>query len=216
MNAPSVYIEIRQNALKLLAGDNGLEVPLERLENNRLTPLSRERLTSSVREFLRKHGARPGTRAFCAIGARGVSLRRMTLPTASKEDLERLLVLQIESEFPLSPDELAWGYRVLERERSPENGSSKTQQLLVVAVKKELLEEYADVLTASGLTPSFTLAALARSRLVLQPPASYAVLDVGLSQSELISFENGSPGFLRVIPWGDEKTSDSAQLEALG
>ena len=102
MNAPNVYIEITPGSLHLLAGTEGLDVPLTRLESGRLDPVSRERLTASVRELLKKQGAQPGLRAFCAIGARGVSLRRLTLPTASKEELERLLVLQIEREFPLS------------------------------------------------------------------------------------------------------------------
>ncbi len=73
-------------------------------------------------------------RAFCAIGARGVSLRRWTLPAASKEELQRLLLLQIEREFPVAPDELAWGYRVVR------NGSGKPQEVIVAAVpSKQLL-----------------------------------------------------------------------------
>ena len=172
MTSRNVYIEISQDSLKALAGDDGLELPIERLENRRLHPACGERIAADLREFLKKHGARPGQRAFCAIGARGVLMRRMTLPAASKEELQRLLLLQIEREFPLAPDELAWGYRVLG------NGAGKSQELLVVAVKKEVVQEYADILSGSGLSPEFTLGALARSSLVARPPASYAVLEI--------------------------------------
>ena len=213
MNAPEIYIEIGQSSLRLLAGSAGLEAPLERLENGRITPVCRERLTASVREFLKKHGVRPGLRAFCAIGARGVSLRRLTLPAASKEELERLLLLQIEREFPLSPDELAWGHRALRPEPRPGNGSARTQELLVVAVKKESLQEYADILFDCGLTPLFTLGALARSGLVSQPPPSYAVLDIGRSHSELISFEDGVPSSIRVIAWGEQSIAGASEAE---
>src|SRR5439155_26316122 len=99
--------------LKVLDGEDGLELSLERLENGRLTPACRERLTSSLRLFLKRHKWRPRPRSVCAIGARGVSLRRLSLPASSKEELDRVLMLQIEREFPLSPDELAWGYRQL-------------------------------------------------------------------------------------------------------
>lgn len=206
MNSRNVYIEIGQDTLKVLFGDDGLELPLERLENRRLHPACGEKVTAGLREFLQKHGARPGQRAFCAIGARGVLLRRMTLPAAPKEELQRLLPLQIEREFPLAPDELAWGYRMLG------NGPGKTQELLVVAVKKEVVQEYADLLAASGLNAEFTLGALARSSIASRPPASYAVLEVGRNDSELITFENGAPGLIRILPWGG--SSDAAEFES--
>lgn len=215
MNAPNIYIEVSQSALKVLAANDGLEMPLERLENGRMAPLSRERVTATVREFLKKHGARPGLRAYCAIGARGVSLRRLTLPAASGEELERLLLLQIEREFPLSPDELAWGFRALGPQPRLANGSGKTQELLVVAVKKESLQEYADIFSECGLIPLFTLGALARSHLVSHPPASYAVLDIGRTQSELISFENGAPSSIRVIAVSEQNISGEAASVAL-
>ena len=206
MTSRNVYIEISQDSLKALIGDDGLELPLERLENQRLHPACGEKITAGLREFLQKHGARPGQRAFCAIGARGVLLRRMTLPAAPKEELQRLLLLQIEREFPLAPDELAWGYRVLGQ------GSSKTQELVVVAVKKEVVQEYADLLAASGLNSEFTLGALARSSLAPRPPASCAVLELGRHDSELITFEHGAPGSIRVLPWGG--SSDGAEFES--
>ena len=196
MTSRNVYIEISQDSLKALAGDDGLELPIERLENRRLHPACGEKIADGLREFLKKHGARPGQRAFCAIGARGVLMRRMTLPAAAKEELQRLLLLQIEREFPLAPDELAWGYRVLG------NGAGKSQELLVVAVKKEVVQEYADILSASGLSPEFTLGALARSSLVARPPASYAVLEMGRNDSEFISFENGAPKSIRILHGG--------------
>src|SRR6188474_2163533 len=135
MISRNVYLEIGPDSLKVLVGDDGLELPLERLENRRLHPAHGEKLAASLRDFLIQHGARPGQRAFCAISARGVSLRRMTLPSATKDEFPRLLLLQIEREFPLAPDELAWGHRVVR------NGSGRTQELVVVAVKKEVVQE---------------------------------------------------------------------------
>jgi len=177
---------------------------LERLENGRLTPLCAERLTLSLRVFLKRHRWRPRLRAFCAVGARGVSLRRLTLPAASKEEVQRLLPLQIEREFPLSPDELAWGSRPLGPERASGNGAPAAQQFLVAALKREVLQEYAEILSGCGLNPVFTLAALARSSLCSQPPGSYAVLDIGRSHSELIAFEEAVPTSIRLLPWGGE------------
>ena len=201
MNSAGLYIEISQSSLKAVDGNDGLELSLERLENGRLSPPCLERLASSLRVFLKKHSWRPGLRAFCAIGARGVSLRRLTLPASSKDELQRVLLLQIEREFPLSPDELAWGYRPVSPER---NGSPASQELLVVAVKKEVLQEYSDLLSGCGLSPVFTLGALARSALCPQSSGSYAVLDIGRKASELISFDKGAANSIRILPWGGD------------
>jgi hypothetical protein len=202
MNSASHFIEISQTSLRVFHGVAGLELPLERLANGKLTPACKERLISGLKAFLNRPAWQPNVRAWCAIGARGVLLRRVTLPPAAKGELKSLLRFQIESEFPLSPDELAWGYlRLDETER---NGTDGRQELIVAAVKKELIAEYSEILAECGVNPVFTLAALARSCLCPQTPKAYAVLEIGRDQSELVSFDNGVPTALRILPWGEE------------
>jgi Tfp pilus assembly PilM family ATPase len=204
MNSSRLYIEIGQSSMRVLNGEAGLELPLQHLPNGRLTGPCKERLTVSLQTFLKRQSWQPRVRALCAIGARGVSLRRLTLPSVGKDELQQLLRLQIESEFPLPPDELAWGYRQLGEKEQPNNEAARRQELLVMAVKKEVLEEYSEVLTGGGVSPVFTLAALARSCICAQPPGTYAVLDIGPDQSELMTFDNGVPIAVRILPWGDE------------
>ena len=124
MKSPWLYVEIEQRSLKVLNGEGGLDFPLERQENGRLTRLCREQLTRSLCGALKRKRWQPRMRALCAIGARGVSLRRLTLPSATNEEFQRLLRLQIESEFPLPPDQLAWGYRRVTRQDRPSNGAN--------------------------------------------------------------------------------------------
>jgi len=50
----------------------------------------------------------------------------------------------------------------------------------------------------------FTVAALARRYIWQHPPQTCALLDVGRNYAELISFENGVPMAVRVLPWGGE------------
>lgn len=197
-----LYVEISQTSFKALDGDDGLEFSLERQESGRLTPDCMERVTESLRVFLKKGPWRLRMRAVCAIGARGVSMRRITLPACPKDEMEQLLILQIEREFPLVPDEMAWGYRQLPTNAAPRNGSPATQEVLVVAVKREVIEDYAQILRDCGLEPVFTIGALARSSLCAATPASYAVFDVGPQHSELISFEDGVPSAIRAFAWG--------------
>jgi len=219
MEPPCVYIELRQNSLKALKGEKGLELPLERGLSGGLTKACREKLIPSLQRFLKKEIWQTRVRAYCAIGARGVSLRRLTLPATTKENLKRLLALQIESEFPLPPDALAWGYLPIGSAGiptgAPGNGNGAKQELLVVAVKREVIDEYAEILSECGVTPVFTVAALARRHAWPPPPPQCALLDIGRNCAELISFDNGVPQAVRVLPWGGQSITQ-AIAEELG
>ena len=211
MTLSPLYLEIGLTSLQALDGEDGFEIPLERQENGRLTAASREKLSAGLREIVQKHARTTSRRAFCAIGARGVSLRRLTLPASSREELQGLLLLQIESEFPLAPDELAWGYRPLSRDLAARNGDATVQEVLVVAVKKEVLAEYAELLSGCGLEPVFTVSALDRSSLCPAQMGSFAVLHLGRNESELISFENAVPSSIRILPWGEERLARASE-----
>jgi hypothetical protein len=211
IKSPWLYVEIGQSSMTVVNGDAGLDFPLERQENGRLTSHCRERLRRRLQESLNRKRWQPRLRALCAISARGVSLRRLTLPAAANEEFQRLLRLQIESEFPLPPEQLAWGYRRLRRQERPPTGTDSHQELIVVAVKKVFIEEYSDLFSECGVNPVFTLTAFTRGRICPQPGGSYTVLDVGHSHSEWMSFENGDPQALRILPWGSDNVARSIE-----
>jgi type IV pilus assembly protein PilM len=211
LSSGPVYLEIGQASLKALRGEAGLEVPLERLPNGRLSDACKSKVALSLQSFLKKEIWQPRLRAFCAIGARGVSLRRLSLPASAKESVRKLLLLQIESDFPLPPESLAWGYRPVRNS----SGSNGKQEFLVVAVKKEVVEEYSEILSGCGVAPVFTLAGMARASLRPQAQGPSAMLDIGRHYSELMSFDEGVPTAARILAWGGESIT-AAIADRLG
>jgi Tfp pilus assembly PilM family ATPase len=201
-NGAGAYLELRHGTLEVVEGARGLELPLTRGAGGRLTDDCKQAVVAKLQEFFKRPAWQPRLRVLCAMGARGVSLRRLSLPATTREDFQRVLQLQIETEFPLPPDELAWGYRVMGEKGG--GGPNARQEILVAAIKREVVEEYEGLLGQCGVTPVFTLAALARSRLCPQPPPAYAVLDIGQYNSELAYFSDGVPTSLRIVPWGGE------------
>jgi hypothetical protein len=208
MKSSPVFVEIGPDSLALLDGERGIELPVERTGDGVLTAACRERITTALAGFFGMRSAWLRRRAWCAIGARGVSLRRLALPPAPESECERLLALQIEGEFPLPPEELAWGSRSLAGGADGRAGSGN--EWLVAAVKKELLADYAAVLSACGLNPVFTLGAMVRHEAVSVSSASGGVLDIGRHQSELTLLEHGTPVSVRVLPWGNARSADAA------
>ncbi len=211
MNSTPVYIEFSQTALKALRENANFELPLERTASGRLTDGCKEKLSASLQKFLDRKPWQPRATAFCAISAHGVSLRRLTLPIATKEAFERLLRLQIENEFPLSPDELAWGWQLIEA-----NNNTASRDVLVAAVKKEVVEDYANVLVACGVNPVFTVAALVRKSVCPPQLHPFAILEPGRSQSELVTFDPGVPVALRVLATLTDVSLAEAVRKSLG
>ncbi len=188
------FLDIGQSTIKVLFEDRGLELRVDRSADGRLTPASRDKVREELRAFL---GGRVRT-ALCALPARGVSLRHFTLPRASSDETRKLLTLQLEKDFPLSLDDLAWGYR----DSSPET-PSKSREITVAAVRREVLEDYDELLAGLGLRTVYCLAGLARSSLCQSTRGTYGVLEVRADHSELILLDGGKPLCLRSLPWGN-------------
>ena len=216
LNLSGYYVEIGQDWLQALGGEKGLELPLERQADGRLTPACQERVTQRLGAFLKKRPWQPRVRVVCALGARGVALRRLSLPVSSREESQRLLTLQIESEFPLPPDELAWGYGQISQAGPASKEANGKQGFLVAAIKRAALDDYLKMFTDCGASPVFTLAALARSYVCPRTPGAYAVLDLGQRSSELAIFEDGLPTAVRVLPWGSQNLAPAPAKAAGG
>jgi Tfp pilus assembly PilM family ATPase len=213
LTPPPLFLEIGQSSCKALDGERGVEVSLERLETGRLTPGSREALAAGLRAFLKRSWG-PRRRAWCAISARGVSLRRLAIPPAPPEHLQQILALQMEKEFPLSPGELAWGFAGINENVSGQNGGTSGQEVLVAAIKKEWLADYQEILCACQLQPCFTLGILAAGALCSNTARGCALLDIGRRHSELMAFQDGAGTAVRILPVGGEQLTREIQERA--
>ena len=205
-----MYIEFSENAAHIASDERTLDIAIERDAAGALTTEAAD----SVRGALKLFAKNPGLeQAICLLPARGVSIRRISLPAASRDDIERLLPLQIDAQFPLSSEELAWGYSPLIARIPSSEGTMK--ELLVAAVKKDSLQQYRDIISSAGFEPLFGIAALAREGVCAQRPAHSALLEVGNKVSELVTFDESGPATLRVVGVGGESASVEPVLTTL-
>ena len=218
LNQAHIYVEMGQDWLRAVKGMQRLEVPLERLPDGRLTESCKSDLVARLQKFIDRKSWQPQARVYCGIGARGVSLRRLSLPAAGKDEVRRLLPLQIEREFPLSPDQLAWGAQPLNGAKAAQGHSNGKQEFLVAAVKRETLEEYAGIFAASGASALFTLSAADRTHVCPQTSGQYALLSIERTYCELITMEGAVPTAIRVLPrgWSDLMRVSENRLSARG
>ncbi len=198
-----LFVDFGWDSIGILSGGRGIEIPLERDGTGALEPAERAAVVSQVREFLRLRRRGSTRRAICALPARGVSLRRLSLPAVPSDERDRILALQVEREFPLGPAEIVWGHGVF---RGSGNGVSppEEQEVVVAAMRADLLDGYRDLLGDCGIDPRFGLGAIAASRICPGVQGLCAVLDIGRTQSELLIVDGGVPVSVRSLAAGGD------------
>ncbi len=199
-----LYVEFKENSMHLLERERTLEIPLQREPGGRLPAGVMDEAARRVRAF-----ADAGGLAHCSIPVRGVSLRRLSVPAAAADETRRLLAMQLEAQLPVPPSDLAWGCQPLSRSRGTPHGSPGLQEFVVVAVRKELLEDYRRILSTAGLQSEFTVGALARQGLCPKNSSDFSVLEAGRTRSELAVFDDRGPLSVRILPWGVQRNGES-------
>ncbi|MGE3309348.1 MAG: hypothetical protein AB7O66_05200 [Limisphaerales bacterium] len=173
---------------------------IERGANGGWVEANRGAIRDELTQFLDRKPWHPRWEARCLLPAGGVTLRRWKVPRSDEEGIRRAVSLQIESEFPLGPDELAWGW-------IPIGAGVPLQDVLVAAARRSTVAEISALLEECGLSPKFTLGALARARWLRTrrtEAAGEAWLHVGMDHSEWLATDALGPVRLRVLPWGEQ------------
>lgn len=194
LNPPPIAAEITLAVLRVFRDGAGVELPLQRGADGKLTAACRKDVVAGLRQFAGRQEWQPYVRALCGLGAHGVSLRKINLPPAG-DDFENILRLQIEKEFPLPPDELAWA------RLAPAAGTA-AGECLIAAVRKEVIDDYRGLFSEAGVRAEFTLSVFARELLCSWPEAPHALLAAEGNYCEVAWFDAGAPAGLKIIPAG--------------
>jgi len=216
MKARRLAVDIGYSSLKVLAGESGIEVRLERAGGGHLTPACREEVVRKVRSFLGRSARMP--RALCALPSRGISFRSFSVPKTSRDETERLLAFQVEKELPLPPERMAWTYQIHAARNgaaaAEKNGRGKEsrdalREVVFAAMRREILEDYEALIRSAGLSPAFTVGALAAARVCPPVDGLWCLLDLGRTHSELLFLDGEKPVAVRTIFWGGASVTEA-------
>ena len=162
-----------------------------------------------------------------SVFGKGTLLRYIDLPRMPLEDLRKSYIYELDKYFPFDPKSIYTDCSILDPE-----GKDKKMLVLLVAVKKEILDERLKLFKDAGLelsrvTLNSIASANAFNRFGPQAASSgkaKAVLDIGGSSSCLMIFKDQSPRFARDIFVGSQELTrkianalgvDAAQAEAI-
>ncbi len=156
-------------------------------------------ITIALREMLAELQIRSGKVNY-AVASQSIFARFVKLPSVEEEKIERIISFEAQQNVPFPIDEVVWDYQLVG------GGADEDIQVVLVAIKADLLEVINAAVEAAGLKTSIvgvtTMALYNAFRYNYPDPAGCSLLvDIGARTTNLLFIESGKV-FSRSIPIG--------------
>ena len=155
-------------------------------------------------------------RVSTSISGYSVIVKRIHVPYLNEKEIEENLLIEAEKYVPFEIDDVYIDFSVLNKEDAESEGID----MFLVAAKKEIVDVYAGLLEAIGLTPAVidvdAFAMVNAFEMAFGDVSEPAVLiDIGASETNLNVIQGGMPIFARDMAIGGEQLTEAIQ-EATG
>src|SRR5204863_9723938 len=109
-------------------------------------PIRHAQITATIREVLKELGIKSGKVNY-AVAGQSVFARFVKLPSVEEEKIERIIAFEAQQNVPFPISEVVWDYQLVG------SGTDEQLQVVLVAIKSDLLEALNGAVEAAGLRP---------------------------------------------------------------
>src|SRR6266403_716582 len=109
-------------------------------------PVRHAQITSTIREILNELGIKSANVNY-AVAGQSVFARFVKLPSVEEEKIDRIIAFEAQQNVPFPIDEVVWDYQLVG------GGADEQLQVVLVAIKSDLLEALNGAVEAAGLRP---------------------------------------------------------------
>jgi type IV pilus assembly protein PilM len=172
------------------------------------------RLVDAIRELLRKAKVRAKNAAIGIAGHASVIIRRISVPDMSEEELSESIKFEAEQYVPFDVEDVNIDFQILGPKEEPGQ-----MDVMLVAVKKDIINEYIAVVKDAGLNPvvvdvnAFALGNMYEVNYEIEPDKNVALLNVGASTLNLNILKGGVSLFTRDSAVGSNLHTELLQKE---
>jgi type IV pilus assembly protein PilM len=169
------------------------------------------RLVEAIRELTKKGKIKAKQVSIGIAGHASVIIRRILVSEMSEEELTESIKFEAEQYVPFDIEDVAIDFQILGP--SDEEGQ---MDVMLVAVKKDIINEYTAVVTEAGLTPmvvdvnAFALSNMYEINYEIDPDRAVALINIGASTINLNVLKGGMSVFTR-----DSAVGSALHTEAL-
>lgn len=167
-------------------------------------------LTATVKEMLHEMGIKSGSVNY-AVPAQSVFARFVKLPSVEEEKIGRIIAFEAQQNVPFPIDEVVWDYQLVS------GGAEEQLQVVLVAIKADLLEGMNAAVEEAGLRP--VVIGVATMGLYNAFRYNYSdvtepslLVDIGARTTNLLFIEPGKI-FSRSVPIGGSSVTAAVAKE---
>jgi len=172
------------------------------------------RLVDSLKELLQKAKLKTKDAVISIAGHSSVIIKRVTLPEMSEEELSESIKFEAEQYIPFDIDEVNLDFQILGPKEEPGN-----MDVILVAVKKDIINEYISVVKEAGFNPlivdvnPFALENIYEINYEIEPDRNIAIVNIGASTININVLNGGVSVFTRDSAVGSNLHTEALQRE---
>ena len=172
------------------------------------------RLVDSLKEMIKTAGIKAQNAAISISGHSSVIIKRISLPEMSEEELSESIKFEAEQYVPFDIEDVNLDFQIIGPKDEPGQ-----MDVILVAVKKDIINEYIQVVKEAGLMPvvvdidSFALENMYGINYEIEPGKNVALLNIGASTINMSILKGGISVFTRDSSLGSNLHTEALQRE---
>jgi len=170
-------------------------------------------VVEAIQKLNRETGAKSGSFA-TSLSGHSVIIKKIQLPAMDEEELAESLHWEAEQYIPFDINDVRLDYVVL-----GEDVTSAEMEVLLVAVKRDKVNDYVSVITQAGRTPAlvdvdaFAIQNAYEANYDLSPNRVVALVNMGASVTNINILARGVTVFWRDLSFGGDQFTEALQRE---
>lgn len=179
------------------------------------TVMDAERVVSVIQEIFSENKIKTKDVAMSVCGI-SVIVKKINLPEMTEEELDESIQWEAEQYIPFDIEDVNIDYQIL---RPVGEDGKRQMEVLLVAVKKDKINEYTSLAEEAGLRPvvvdvdAFALENMYEINYELNKNEAVALIDLGAGLMSINVIAEGMPAFTRDISIGGNQFTEAIQKE---
>jgi type IV pilus assembly protein PilM len=151
-----------------------------------------------------------------SISGTSVIVKKITLPPMPEDELDKQIKFEAEQYIPFDINDVYLDFHILSQEEQS-SGAQGEMEVLLVATKKDKLNDYANAVREAGLTPkvvdvdAFAVENMYCVNYAVSPAELTAIVNIGASVMNINILKGGVSAFTRDITIGGNRYSERIQ-----
>ncbi len=204
-------LEVTQVRNRLTATAFGVQkLPPEAIVDGAL--MNSNVIVETIRELISRHRIRTKD-VVTSVSGHSVIIKKITLPSMTKEELAESIQWEAEQYIPFNIEDVNIDAQIL----SEVQDESGQMEVLLVAAKKELINDYTSILSEAGLTPvvidvdAFAVQNMFELNYEINEAETVVLVNIGASIININVLKNGTTAFTRDISLGGNQFTEEIQ-----